>query len=292
MPAGRALPTRPGLRVRLLGRQDAGQLLAYLDRNPVRDVFIASRVRYDGVLATPAWSPLWGAFDGNELRGVLHVGPNLVPAVDGLEVVDALAPAAARPAPTRMIVGERRAVERLWAAVAPTYPRPREVRRRQFVYVLGKDDLVVPPAARTDGRARYAAPADEEVVLRLSAAMHAEEVGEDPLEQDPAGYRRRVQVLIRRGWTFVYQCGDRLVFKMDVGCASDGVAQIQGVYVPPELRGQGWGTRGMSACCELALVSFPCLSLYVNDFNRPAIALYERIGFRRASFDFQTIMLP
>jgi hypothetical protein len=79
---------------------------------------------------------------------------------------------------------------------------------------------------------------------------------------------------------------------MDVGCASNRTAQIQGVYVPPELRGRGVGTLAMAACCALAFGRHPNLSLYVNDFNAPAIALYERIGFRREPYDFQTIMLP
>jgi hypothetical protein len=33
----------------------------------------------------------------------------------------------------------------------------------------------------------------------------------------------------------------------------------------------------------------PTLSLYVNDFNEPAIALYERVGFRRAG-EFATLL--
>jgi len=143
-----------------------------------------------------------------------------------------------------------------------------------------------------EGGARLAAKADEDRVLRLSAAMYAEEMGENPLARDPDGYRRRIRMLIARGWTYVYETAGHLQFKMDVGCASNRTAQIQGVYVPPELRGRGVGTVAMAACCELAFERHPNLSLYVNDFNAPAVALYERIGFRREPYDFQTIMLP
>jgi uncharacterized protein len=282
----------PGLQARLLGRGDEGRVLEFLDRHPARDVFVASRVYNDGVLRTPGWSPLWGAFSSvDELRGILHVGPNVVPAIDDAAACDVLAPAAAGSVATRMLVGERRAVERLWRIIGPSYPAPREIRARQHVYSLEPGDLVR-PSGRRRGRARLATPADEERVLHLSAAMYTEEMGEDPLVRDPAGYRRRVQVLTDRGWTYVYDVGGDLQFKMDIGCASRRSAQVQGVYVPPELRGRGVGTTAMSACCELALQRQPALSLYVNDFNARAIALYERLGFHREPYDFQTIILP
>src|ERR671934_2687320 len=101
--------------------------------------------------------------------------------------------------------------------------------------------------------------------------MYTEEMGENPLARDPEGYRRRVRVLTARGWTYVYDVDGQMQFKMDVGCASECSAQIQGVYVPPELRGRGVGTRAMAACCALAFERHPTLSLYVNDFNRPAV---------------------
>jgi uncharacterized protein len=282
-----------GLEVRPLGRDDQAVALAMLDRNLVRDVFIASRIIHDGALTSFGPSPLWGAFDDRqELRGLLHVGPNLVPAVDDDAACEALAPAASGLYLARMMVGERTTVELLWSRIGASYPAPREVRTRQYVYAVDPGQLVHDPHARAPGVARLATGGDEERVLRLSAAMYAEEMGENPLARDPDGYRRRVRMLTSRGWTYVYEVAGELWFKMDVGCASDRSAQIQGVYVPPELRGRGVGTVAMAACCALAFDRHPNLSLYVNDFNAPAIALYERIGFRQEPYDFQTVMLP
>jgi ribosomal protein S18 acetylase RimI-like enzyme len=277
---------------RPLGREDEAVAMAALDRNPIRDVFIASRILHDGALSALGPSPLWGAFEDGQLRGMLHVGPNLVPATDDEGACEALAAAAGGLYPTRMVVGERGAVELLWSLVGSSYPPPREVRRRQFVYALAPEGLVRDPRAGGRGLARLAERSDEDQVLKLSAAMYTEEMGENPMARDPDGYRRRVRMLISRGWTYVYEAGGALQFKMDIGCASRHTAQIQGVYVPPELRGRGIGTTAMAACCDLAFDRHPNLSLYVNDFNGPAVALYERIGFIRQPYDFQTIMLP
>jgi uncharacterized protein len=285
-----ARPSR--FKVRPIGREDQPLALEALDRNPVRDVFIASRILHDGALTSLGPSPLWGAFDDGHLRGLLHVGPNLVPATDDEAACEALATAAGGLYPTRMVVGERRTVELLWSLIGPSFPAPREVRRRQFVYAVDPERLIRDPHGGSPGIARLAERPDEDRVLKLSAAMYTEEMGENPMARDPDGYRRRVRMLISRGWTYVYESAGKLQFKMDVGCASTRTAQIQGVYVPPELRNHGVGTAAMSACCDLAFDRHPNLSLYVNDFNTPAVALYERIGFQREPYDFQTIMLP
>jgi GNAT superfamily N-acetyltransferase len=277
------------LRVRPLTTSDREAVLRFVERDPVRDAFIASRVLHDGALGPGGWGPLWGAFEADRLEGLLHLGPNMVPAADGPAAVDALASVATGPGMARMLVGERKAVERMWALVGRTYPHPREIRTCQFVYRLTPEQLRPAPAGVS---AELATRDDEDEVLRLSAAMHLEEMGEDPMAVDPGGYRRRVRVLIDRGWTFVHRGPDgRIAYKMDIGCAGLTTAQIQGVYTPPRLRRRGVATGGMAACCALAFAFYPVLSLYVNDFNHPAVALYERVGFERMDYDFQTVLL-
>jgi uncharacterized protein len=277
------------LRVRPMTAQDREAVLRFVERDPVRDAFIASRVLHDGALGSGGWGPLWGALEADRLAGLLHLGPNMVPAADSPAAVDALASVATGPGLARMLVGERRTVERMWALIGHTYARPREIRARQYVYRLTADQLL---PARRGIRAELATRDDEDEVLHVSAAMHLEEMGEDPLAVDPTGYRRRVRTLIDRGWTFVHRGPDeRIAFKMDIGCAGLTTCQIQGVYTPPRLRGRGTASAGMAACCALAFNFYPVLSLYVNDFNRPAVALYERLGFTRMPYDFQTVLL-
>ena len=55
--------------------------------------------------------------------------------------------------------------------------------------------------------------------------------------------------------------------------------QLQGIWTPPELRGRGLATASLAAICDRLLEVSPTLSLYVNDFNEAAIALYRRVGF-------------
>jgi uncharacterized protein len=55
---------------------------------------------------------------------------------------------------------------------------------------------------------------------------------------------------------------------------------VQGVWVPPELRGRGLAAPGMAAVVELAREAVaPVVSLYVNEYNEAARATYRRVGF-------------
>ncbi len=110
--------------------------------------------------------------------------------------------------------------------------------------------------------------------------MFIEEVGVDPRAGDGgASYRRRVASLIAAGRAWARFEGGRVVFKAEVGSVSSAVGQIQGVWVEPEMRGQGLGTAGTAAVAVAVTASGRLPSLYGNSFNARARAAYARAGF-------------
>jgi uncharacterized protein len=92
-----------------------------------------------------------------------------------------------------------------------------------------------------------------------------------------------VSELIRSGRSYARISGGQVVFKAEIGAVTPLACQVQGVWVPPELRGRGHAAGGMAAVVTHALRSVaPVVSLYVNDFNAPARAAYRRVGFTEA----------
>jgi predicted GNAT family acetyltransferase len=132
--------------------------------------------------------------------------------------------------------------------------------------------------------------ADFDSYLAASVAMYREEVGSDPLaDGSGAGYRSYCRWLIDLGRAFGIVEDGRVVFKADVGASFGRVAQIQGVWLDPDLRGRGLAAPAMAAVTEYVLADFGTASLYVNDFNVKAIRAYERVGFQTVG-EFATIL--
>ena len=280
------LSTRHG--VRPLGAPDLGAFLALARRDPVVNVFADYRATTTNL--EPRWlgGEVWGRFESGRLAAACHVGANLVPVQADADDAAAFAERAlARGRTVSTIVGPEHAVRAFWNAVDGSWGSPRELRWSQPHL-----EIATPPLVPIDPFVRRTTKADMDALYPACVAMYTEEVGVSPEHGGGAElYRARVAQLVNRGWSFArFDDAGRLLFKAEVACATAYAAQVQGVFVPPEFRGQGLATAGMAAVVHLVRAQVaPVVSLYVNEWNSPARAVYERVGFRETA-RFATIM--
>jgi uncharacterized protein len=240
------------------------QILAFCAEDPVERVFLEDVARR----GLGRFSAL--ADDGG-LTALCHVGANVVPSGTGC---DAFARAAAS-GRARMLIGEEGAVSDLWAAAAPQMAKPREDRPGQPVYVLEQ-----PPDAGGTGL-REATLADLELLVPACAAAHEEEIGINPLERDPEGFRWRTQAQIGEGRSWLWIENGTILFKAEASAWTPEAVQLQQVWVDPSVRNRGNAQRAMRDLCRRLLAQVPRVCLFVRPENAPAIRVYEGIGMRR-----------
>jgi predicted GNAT family acetyltransferase len=150
------------------------------------------------------------------------------------------------------------------------------VRAHQPLYAVLPAGLVPTPALDV----RPATLAEAELIIENSAEMMLGELGYDP-RANRVSFGAGVRRAIGLGQWWVYIDHGTLKFQLNVGARSATTAQLQGVWTPPALRKRGYAFNALGQIAQRLLADNPTLSLYVNDFNRDAVGLYERLGFVR-----------
>ena len=272
-------------RLEALTPATVAETLAYLAVAPYDNVFVSWLIETGQ--ASRGRVELWrDAADA--LAGVCYYGAQIVPYSDDLAGLDAFAERCRSARDARMIVGRRGNVERLWRGARGYFRKPVAIRASQHVYALARGhvrDIERDPR----GDAGRATEFELDELVPNSAQMIAGEIGGN-FARISGEFRDRCARIVAAGWWWRYRVDGELAFMCNVGSATAQTAQIQGVWTPPGARGRGHATRGLAAICADMLATFPTLCLYVNDFNVPAIALYERVGFARAG-EFQSILI-
>lgn len=268
--------------VERLGPSDLPDLFAFLDEDPVLNVYLGALAARDA-LARPN-DPFWAARRDGRIAAVLYTGGAsgaLLPAGEDPDALEALAAALARrldSLPRRVqLIGPAAAVERL----APHLDRAgwlARLRRAQRYLVLERAAL--PPFERVP-ELRPARPEDLAVLYQSGAELRLEELHEDPRITDGAAYARRVEEESRDQHTWLWLDARGLRFRASVSAVTGDAAQISGVFTPAARRRKGYAARGLSELCARLFERCPAVCLFVNDINTPALALYDALGFRR-----------
>lgn len=264
--------------LKAMGMGDRERVARFLAAHPVENLFLASKVDAFGI-DRRRLGIIHGFERDGELTSLLLDGgtafiagfdPEALPAF-----VDQLGPIRR----CSSILGPAISVLGLFVGLAERYRGSwggvSNIRKRQPLMLL--DHL---PEVAPDRRVRQLTLDDYPSYLDASVHMYTEEIGSSPFKYG-GGYERFVKERLKQGDAYgIVDDRGTVIFKADLGPKLGDQAQLQGVWVAPHLRGRGISTPGLSGMFHLAMERFPLISLYVNDFNTPAIKSYQRLGFR------------
>ncbi|GAA1814137.1 GNAT family N-acetyltransferase [Nesterenkonia flava] len=273
---------------RILGHGDTPALRRLLASDPVAHVAAGDAVSSRSTAAPGRGRQgalILGVDEGPGLAAACWLGTNIMPIGASAEHAR-LFGEAARSLRRRVssIFGPAEAVLALYETTG--WDNHRDIRPHQPLMAITGPSEVEPLAG-----VRLSRPEELRSVEKACAAMFTEELGFSPYAQGVTQYRDRIRWLIENGRSLIKvdEESGHIVFKAEFGALSDDVVQVQGVWVNPAWRGQGLAAGGMAAVVEHGLRLAPTVSLYVNDYNTPALRTYHRVGFETTG-TFATIL--
>lgn len=256
--------------------KDEPQVQHFLAQRALHNVVMAGLVMDNGLDSEFNRGTFYGCRDAatGRLDGVALIGHGVFIDARCEEALRQFVKLAQKFSRAHMLMGEQEMIERFWKFYAPK-GQPKRHACREVLFELAK------PSAQSDEVAnlRLAQVSDLSQVVPVHAAMAFEESGVNPLQVDPDGFRERCRRRIekRRTWVFVDQ--DQLIFKADIISDTREVVYLEGVYVDPEHRGKGLGSRCLMQLTRTLLNRSGSVSVLVNQKRQPAQEFFKKLGF-------------
>lgn len=263
-------------RLELLNENSRNEVIDFLNSRPVHTVVMTSFLADNGFESEFNRGRYYGyrSADG-ALEGVALIGHTTLIEARSEDALAAFAMQAKRSEiPVYLMMSEGRVIERFWEYYKQDGAVPRHVFTEKL-FELNFPFLVLD----CGWQIRTAVPEE----LRQVAEAHAEvaliESGDNPLEKDPDGFLKRCLRRIEQGRTFVVFDNDKLVFKADIVAETDKVVYLEGVYVAPDMRGQGIGPKCLSRLSTMLLERAENICMLSNLKFDSAHRSFEKAGY-------------
>lgn len=129
-----------------------------------------------------------------------------------------------------------------------------------------------------------------ELVVTVHAQMVLEEIGADPLKTDPIGFRDRCVRRIQQGRTWVCVEDKQLAFKADIISDLPDIKYVEGIYVSPGKRGQGYGSRCLRELTNILLTRTRSVCLLAKEESVVAQGCYRKAGYEPRDY-YEIVLL-
>jgi predicted GNAT family acetyltransferase len=207
------------------------------------------------------------------LEGVALVGHATLLETSSEAAIRAFAITAQRCKNVHMVMCEEDRLSKFWEYYAVA---GQEMRRacRELLF-----ELRWPNEVSAVTNLRLANVRDLDLLVPVHAEMALKESGVDPRDVDPVGFVERYRRRIEQGRTWVLTEDGKLQFKAEVVAETPETTYIEGVWVNPDSRRQGYGRRCMSQLARMLLWRTKSICLFVNDENEEARNFYKQAGY-------------
>ena len=277
----------------LLTQNCEAEALKFLSARPIHSVVMSSFIRDNGLVSDLNRGRFYSYRDrSGRLEGVALVGHATLFETNSDAAVAAFARLAHNSDRVHVIMGEDAKIEQFWRHFTVNGGVPHQVGRE----LLFEQRRTVLEQRRSEKRntvhaLRLATLEDLSLVMTTHARMACEELGlVDPIVADPKGFPERCARRIEQRRVWVLLENGALIFKADIVADTPEAIYLEGIYVNPEKRGQGYGLSCLTELSRTLLTRTRSICLLVNERNRKAHAFYRRAGFRLQSH-YTTIYL-
>lgn len=261
--------------------------LAFLKSDPRENVFLISRIQRMGTSMSrnPAHGRFLGAYDDDQsLRGLCFLGNTgtMVLSVDepwvAGEFVDPILDAGHL---FTIMVSEFDAGRAFLTKYKKKSGRKPTLDRKQIYYAIESGDLSKRFAKEIDMEQASLDSIDE--LTNLACAMVTEDLKLEPGQVDRHHYRLRMTEKVMEGRAYMCRSPEgQPLFKCDLSVVGADGGLMEGVYTPPADRGQGIASRAMWTITRELLnrQKVPFIALHVDEKNKAARKVYEKVGYR------------
>jgi predicted GNAT family acetyltransferase len=262
-------------RVRPLSVADEAEVLEFLSARPLHTVYLASLIRDNGIVSDLNRGCFFGWRSESEaLEGVALIGHATIIESENTECIRAFAELAKHHTPAYLIRGEQQKIEVFWK-----YYTDGKHKARLLCGELLLRLKTIPTHTTAVSGLRLATIADLETIVKVNASMALDESGVNPLMRDPQGFRERAERRIDKGRIWVWIENERLLYKSDIVAETPQAIYLEGVYVHPEHRRQGYGLRCITQLAASLLEHTGAICLAVNEKSAGIQRFYKRAGY-------------
>ncbi len=269
-----------------LTNADQDEALEFLGTRSLHTAFLSGLIRDNGILGSNNRGTFY-CYRNNlrEIEGVALIGHAILMETVTNRAVRAFAERAQSFKVAHMIMCEEEQIDKFWSFYAKN---GQEMRRacRQLVFELRWPAEISNPVTTL----RLAKSDDLGLLIPVHAELARQESGVDPREVDESGFTERYARRIRQGRTWILIENGQLLFKAEIVSETLETTYIEGIWVNPSVRRQGFGRSCMSQLARMLLWRTRSLCLVANDENEAARAFFRQAGYHARGV-YDTIFL-